>query len=381
MLKIQSRLPDVGTSIFSVMSKLALECDAINLSQGFPDFSIDARIIELVHKNMLLGHNQYAPMPGVLALREIIAQVASNSYGTTIDPESSVTITAGATEALYSSIAAFVSPGDEVIIFDPSYDSYDPAIRLNGGIPVRLNLKFPDFSIDWDEAESKITAKTRMIIVNTPHNPSGSVLSEQDLKSLETLALKHNLIVLSDEVYERLIFDKQKHHSVLSFPGLASHSIAVFSFGKTFHATGWKCGYIIAPPALTHEVRKVHQFNVFSVNTPMQWALCEYMKDSALYINLGTFYQKKRDLFLQLMKGSSFKPLPSRGSYFQLLSYRIISDKPDTVMAKEMTRKNKVASIPISVFYKDKTDNRILRFCFAKKDETLERAAEILRKI
>jgi methionine transaminase len=381
MLKIQSRLPDVGTTIFTVMSKMAQEHNAINLSQGFPDFSIDQKIIELVHEYMLKGFNQYAPMAGLPELRETIASVATKTYGKQISADTDVTIMAGATEALYASIAAFVSTGDEVIVFDPSYDSYDPAIRLNGGIPIHINLVFPSFSVDWDLVAQKINSRTRMIIINTPHNPSGTVLQHDDLARLESIALKHNIIVLSDEVYERLIYDQQTHQSVLRFPGLASQSIAVFSFGKTFHATGWKCGYTIAPAYLSAEIRKTHQFMVFSVNTPVQYALASYMKDQDNYLHLGTFYQKKRDYFLELIKGSSFEPLKTSGSYFQNLSYKRISEKGDVEMAQELTKKFKVASIPVSVFYKDGTDNKILRFCFAKKEETLEKACEILRKI
>lgn len=363
------------------MSKMALEHGAINLSQGFPDFAIDQKIIELVYQYMKDGNNQYAPMPGLPALTQSIANVASKTYHTSIDPEQQVTVTAGATEALFSAIAAFVHPGNEVIVFDPSYDSYGPAIRLNGGIPVHINLKFPDYSIDWDQVSKKVNPKTRMIIVNSPHNPSGTVLSRKDLIELETLAQKHNLIILSDEVYERLVFDDVVHESVLRFPALASQSIAVFSFGKTFHATGWKCGYIIAPEYLTREIRKAHQFIVFSVNTPTQCALAEYLKTEDHYINLGKFYQRKRDFFLERIKGSSFEPLKTSGSYFQNLSYENISLQPDVAMAEELTKKFKVASIPVSVFYKDNTDNHILRFCFAKKDETLAQACEILRKI
>jgi methionine transaminase len=381
MLNIQSRLPDVGTTIFTIMSKMAQEEGAINLSQGFPDFSIDQKIIDLVHQHMLGGNNQYAPMPGVHGLREAIALVAENTYGKKTDAETEVTVTAGATEAIYASIAAFVSAGDEVIVFDPCYDSYDPAIRLNGGIPVHINLSFPDYAIDWSLVKKKISSKTRMIIINSPHNPSGTILSKNDLIELETIALSNNIIVLSDEVYERLVYDEKKHQSVLSLPGLASQSIAVFSFGKTFHATGWKCGYVIAPGYLNTEIRKTHQFMVFSVNTPVQCALADYLQNDSHYLNLGTFYQQKRDLFLRLIKGSSFQALQTSGSYFQNLSYRNISKKPDVVMAEVLTREFKVASIPVSVFYKDKTDNHILRFCFAKKDETLEKAAEILKKI
>lgn len=378
---IRSRLPDIGTSIFAVMSKMALEHGAINLSQGFPDFALDDTIIHLVHRYMMEGNNQYAPMPGVPALRQVIAEVIMNTYGHKADPETGITVTAGATEGIFSCISAFINPGDEVILFDPAYDSYDPAIRLNGGIPVQINLSFPGFSIDWDEVKKKITPRTKMIMVNTPHNPSGAVLQDEDLQELERLALKHNLIVLSDEVYDRLIYDGIPHRSVLTQPGLASQSVAIFSFGKTFHATGWKTGYVVAPENLTREIRKTHQFIVFAVNTPVQMALAEYMKNPDHYRNLGNFYQRKRDFFLEQIKGSSFEPLPCHGSYFQVVSYRNIASTGDVEMAETLTKKFKVAAIPVSVFYQDKTDNRLLRFCFAKKEETLAKAGEILRKI
>lgn len=379
MLTISSRLPDIGTTIFDVMTKMANEHGAINLSQGFPDFDIDPKLIDLVHQSMVKGQNQYATMPGVAALREVLAKIIFQTYHHIVSWENDITITSGATEGIYACISAFISPGDEVILFDPAYDSYDPAIRLNGGIPVQINLTFPDFSIDWDLVHKKITSKTRMIMVNSPHNPSGSILKKNDLEELEKIALKHNLIVLSDEVYERLIYDNFLHHSVLSLPGLASQSLAVFSFGKTFHATGWKTGYVVAPEYLTREVRKTHQFIVYSVNTPIQWGLSAYLKHPENYIHLGKFYQEKRDFFLRVMKGSSFEPLKCHGSYFQLFSYKNISDKSDMAMAEEMTKKLKVAAIPVSVFYKDKSDNHLLRFCFAKKNETLEKAGKILR--
>lgn len=381
MLHIESRLPETGTSIFAVMSKMANESGAINLSQGFPDFTIDEKLITLVHTYMLEGHNQYAPMPGLLSLRDVISRVILKSYHHSSDPETELTITSGATEAIFASIAAFVRPGDEVILFDPSYDSYHPAIILNGGVPVHINLSFPSFTIDWDRVEKMITPRTRMIMVNNPHNPSGAILSEEDISQLGRLSEKYDLIVLSDEVYERLVYDQLSHRSVLTSPGLASRSVAIFSFGKTFHATGWKCGYAIAPALLTKEIRKTHQFMVFSVNTPVQYALAEYMEDPSHFLQLSTFYQQKRDYFLEHIKGSSLKPLPCHGSYFQILSYEDISRKGDLEMAEEMTKKSKVASIPVSVFYKDRTDNRILRFCFAKKEETLFEACEILRKL
>lgn len=376
-----SRLPDVGTTIFTVMSRLAAEHDAINLSQGFPDFPIDSQLIDLVGHAMARDLNQYAPMQGVPELRSQIARLLEKHYGVVADPESEVTITAGATEALYSVMAAFVSPGDEVILFDPAYDSYSPAVRLNGGVSVHISLHYPDFKIDWSEVGRSVTKRTRMIVVNTPHNPLGTVLGASDMQELERIAEHHNLIVLSDEVYDRLVYDNHQHQSVLRFPGLRSRSCACFSFGKTLHATGWKVGYVVAPASLTAEIRKTHQYITFSVNTPVQHALANYLGAGDKLDGIPDFYQHKRDLFLEQIKGSSFEPLPCKGSYFQLLSYRHISQKPDEEMAVDLTRLHKVAAIPISVFYRDKTDARILRFCFAKKDETLARAGEILRKI
>ncbi|MFM7428545.1 MAG: methionine aminotransferase [Flammeovirgaceae bacterium] len=377
-MNIQSRLPEVGTSIFSVMSKLAWEHNAINLSQGFPDFAVSEVLVDLIHKNMKAGHNQYAPMPGVPGLRKVIAEVVEKSYQRTTDFETDVTVTAGGTEAIFATIAALVRAGDEVIVFDPSYDCYDPAIRLNGGIPIHINLKAPDFLIDWQHVRNVITSKTRMIMVNTPHNPSGAILAEADIKELQDIALKNSLLVLSDEVYERIIFDDKNHESILKYPALAKQSIAVFSFGKTFHATGWKVGYTIASPEITTEIRKAHQFITFSVNTPTQFALAAYMTNPDHYLTLGKFYQQKRDFFLEQIKGSSFQPLPCHGSYFQLLSYEGISDLSETEMAVWMTKEKKLAPIPVSVFYKDGTDQKLLRFCFAKGDETLIKAGEIL---
>ena len=359
---------------------MALEHNAINLSQGFPDFEVSKELIELIHQQMKAGHNQYAPMPGVPALRNNITKVIEQTYGHGVDPETEITITAGGTEAIFATITGLVSPGDEVILFDPSYDCYDPAIRLNGGTPVPINLNPPHFAIDWDEVKNKITARTRMIMINTPQNPSGAVLNESDLKILEEIVERHDILVLSDEVYERIIFDEIKHQSVMRYPGLASKSIAIFSFGKTFHATGWKVGYAVAPKEITREIRKAHQFITFSVNTPVQLALAEYMTNPDHYTRLSMFYQEKRDFFLDQIKGSSFEPMICKGSYFQLLSYKGISNKSDIEMAEWLTREHRLASIPVSVFYKDKTDNQLLRFCFAKGEETLMQAGEILNR-
>lgn len=342
---------------------------------------MDKRLTSLVSRSMEEDYNQYAPMAGLPELLQTLAGVVSSSYGYTANAEEEITIMAGGTEALFSSISAFVHPGDEVILFDPSYDSYDPAIRLCGGTPVRMTLKPPSFSIDWDQVERLINPRTRMIMMNTPNNPTGRIFHEDDLRSLERLVLRHGLLVLSDEVYERIIFDGALHQSVLRYEGLRSRSIAAYSFGKTFHATGWKVGYTVAPAALTREIRKTHQFITFSVNTPVQKGLSEYLKVPEHYTAIGEFYRKKRDFFLEQLKGSSFEPIPSQGTYFQLVSYRNLSSLPEMEMAVEMTQKHKVACIPVSVFYEHQANHQLLRFCFAKKEETLARAGEILRKL
>ncbi len=360
---------------------MALEHGAINLSQGFPDFPVSQELIELIYQNMKAGHNQYAPMPGAPALKKSIADVVLKSFNRPTDFENEVIVTAGATEAIFSTISALVSVGDEVIVFDPAYDSYDPTIRLNGGIPLHIKLTPPHFSINWQEVRDKITPRTKMIVINTPHNPTGSIMEEEDMKALEKIALEFGLIVLSDEVYERIIFDKKEHQSILKYPALSAQSVAVFSFGKTFHATGWKVGYTVAPENLTSEIRKAHQFVTFSVNTPIQLALAEYLTNQNNYLHLGSFYQKKRDFFLDQVKGSSFQPIPSYGSYFQLLSYQAVSDLNETAMAEWMTKEKKLAPIPVSAFYHDKADHKLLRFCFAKGEETLEKAGAILRKL
>ncbi|HCZ34445.1 MAG TPA: aminotransferase [Cytophagales bacterium] len=380
-MNLNSRLPDVGTSIFTVMSRMALEHGAINLSQGFPDFPVSEEIVDLIYKYLKAGHNQYAPMPGTPALRQAIAEVVAQTYNRSTDFETEVTITAGGTEALFSTIAAFVQQGDEVIVFDPAYDSYDPSIRLNGGIPKHIALRPPHFAIDWQQIKDTITPRTRLIIVNTPHNPTGSILREADLKQLEAIAQTNNIIVLSDEVYERIIFDGHSHESVLKYPALANHCVAVFSFGKTFHATGWKVGYAVAPPHLTQEIRKAHQFITFSVNTPVQLALAEYLATPDHYLQLGQFYQRKRDYFLNVIKGTSLKPLPCYGSYFQLLSYAGVKTLPEKEMAEWMTKELKLAPIPVSAFYQKGDNQQLLRFCFAKSETTLEKAGQILRKL
>jgi len=363
------------------MSRMALEEGAINLSQGFPDFPVSQELIELIYKNMKAGHNQYAPMPGTPALKKSIADVVASSFSRPTDPDKEVIITSGATEAIYATITALVKEGDEVIVFDPAYDSYDPTVRLNGGKVVHIKLTPPLFAVDWQQVRDNISPRTKMIIINTPHNPTGAVMSASDLTSLEKLALEFGLIVLSDEVYERIIFDGKEHQSVLKYPALRSQSVAAFSFGKTFHATGWKVGYTVAPEYLTNEIRKAHQFITFSVNTPVQLALAEYLTNPDHYLHLGTFYQQKRDFFLDQIKGSSLMPLPSHGSYFQLLSYQGVSRLKEAAMAEWMTKEKKLAPIPVSAFYQDKADHQLLRFCFAKGEETLEKAGAILRKL
>ncbi|UII28592.1 methionine aminotransferase [Fulvivirga maritima] len=382
MSSLVSKLPEVGTTIFSIMSKMAHDNGAINLSQGFPDFPVSPELIELVNYHMQQGHNQYAPMPGAPSLRQRIADLFHNQYQLTINPETEVTVTAGATEALFVAIQAVVQPGDEVIVFDPAYDSYAPAITLSGGKPIHLELNWPDFSINWQQLAETITSKTRLIIINSPHNPSGTVLISEDLKELESLSKKHKqLFVLSDEVYEHITFDGNNHKTVMQYPELAKKSMAVFSFGKTFHATGWKVGYIIAPEYITKEIRKIHQYVTFSVNTATQMALADFLEDESHYNSISNFYQEKRDVFLEGIKKSRFKPLPSKGTYFQLLSYNGISELGDVAMAEWLTKEHKVASIPISVFNQSKTDHKVLRFCFAKNESTLSKATEILCKI
>jgi len=375
---INSKLPNIGTSIFAVMSKMAEEHQAINLSQGFPDFQCSEELIELVNSYMRKGFNQYAPMPGVLALREAIAEKTEFLYGAKYDPETEITVTAGATQALFTAITAFVSEGDEVIIFEPAYDSYVPAIKLNGGQPVYIEMKTPDFSIDWEDVRKAINSRTRMIILNTPHNPTGSVLSEQDFEKLSRLVSGTKIIILSDEVYEHIIFDDLKHHSISKFAKLNDRCLVISSFGKTYHTTGWKLGYCLAPIDLMKEFRKVHQFTVFAVNTPIQWAIAEFLKHRENYMELGKFYQTKRDYFINLLSGSKYKIVPAKGTYFQLLDYSEITDEQDKDFATRITKSFGVASIPISSFYHDSIKHKNLRFCFAKSDKILEQAADKL---
>lgn len=378
---LTSKLPHVGTTIFTVMSKLAQECGAINLSQGFPDFPIDSALIELVDKAMRAGHNQYAPMPGLPALREAIAAKAQRLYGFSYDPETEVTVTAGGTQAIFTALGAVVHPGDEVIIIDPAYDCYAPTVELFGGRPVHVRLG-SDMKFDADAVKAAFTPRTRMLMINTPHNPAGTILRDADMRRIVDLLRGTDILLLSDEVYEHLVFDGEPHASAINYPELRERAFVIFSFGKVFHATGWKMGYAMAPRALMAEFRKVHQFNVFSANTPMQHALAAYMQEPARYEQVSSFYQAKRDRFAAGMRGSRFKLLPCEGSYFQTADYSAISDEGDRAFAERVAREFGVAAIPLSPFYSDPPPGqRLLRFCFAKQDATLDAAIEKLCRI
>jgi len=376
-----SKIPNVQVSIFAKMTALANKHKAINLSQGFPNFKSDPDLVNLVEKAMQSGFNQYAPMPGILELREAIATKLDLLYSSTYNPEAEITITSGATQAIYSIISAFIKPNDEVIIFKPAYDSYEPTVQLNGGVSIVIQLEGPDYKVDWKKVKQKVNSNTKMVIINTPHNPSATIFSESDMLQLQEITKDTNIIVLSDEVYEHLIFDGEKHHSICLFSELKSRSFLVASFGKTFHNTGWKMGYCCAPKELMDEFRKVHQFTVFSVNHPIQKALAEYLEEPKHYLELPQFFQRKRDLFCDLIKGSRFKIIKSKGTYFQLLDYSEISSESDVDFAEKLTIENGLASIPLSVFNENNLDNHILRFCFAKTDDTLKKAAEILNTI
>jgi methionine aminotransferase len=381
MLSIQSKLPNVQTTIFAIMSGLANELGAINLSQGFPNFDCPRPLQDWVTHFMNKGMNQYAPMPGVPILRQRLAEKIGSLYNLDVSWEEEITVAAGATQALFCAISAVVQPGDEVIIIEPAYDSYLPVIELNGGVVRPYELKGPDFKVDWQALAGLITSKTRMIITNNPHNPTGTVFEKEDLEQLEALTRGTEIIVLSDEVYEHLTFDGKKHQSVFLYPELYKRSMVTFSFGKTFHNTGWKSGYCVAPPMLTKEFRKVHQFNVFSVNTPVQYGIAEYLKDPDTYLSLPDFYQQKRDVFQKAMEGSRFRPIHCGGTYFQLFDYSAISNEPDTEFAKRITIEFGVATIPISVFYESKRQDQVIRVCFAKTEDLLLKAASCLKKV
>lgn len=379
---MQSKLPHIGTTIFTVMSKMAQDFGAINLSQGFPDFDCPDRLKELVTKRLYDNKNQYPPMAGVPILRQEIAKKIKFHYGFVADAETEVTVTSGATEALFNVVQATVGPGDEVILFDPAYDSYEPAIRMAGATAVRLSLTLPDYGIDWEALKNAISNKTRLVIINSPHNPCGSVLTQQDLNLLADLIRHKNILVLSDEVYEHMVFDGEAHQSVLSHPELSEKSYAVFSFGKTYHATGWKLAYCVAKPKLTSEFRKIHQFVTFTSTSFLQYAIADFMSECPEHaIDLSGFYQAKRDKFCELISSSRFKFTPSKGTYFQLVDYSEISNKSDVDFANELTQEKGVAAIPLTPFYAAAPETKILRFCFCKDDTTLENAAEILCKL
>lgn len=380
-MEIMSKLPEVGLTIFTKMSKMANDYEAINLAQGFPDFPIAVELIDKVHTYMKAGHNQYAPMTGVPVLRDAIAKKTGRSYGWTPDVDKEITITCGATEALNSTISALINPGDEVIIMDPAYDAYEPIINLQGAEAIGIPLKQPDYSIDWTRVWDAINERTRMILINSPHNPSGAIISAEDLETLEELTRDSNILVLSDEVYEHIVFDGATHQSVLRSEALRERSIVVSSFGKTFHATGWRIGYLVAPEGLMLEIRKVHQYNTFTIHTATQYAIADYLEEPDNYDSIAGMYEQKRNFFEQAMASSRFTPVPSKGTYFQLMKYDAISDEHDVIFTEWMTKEIGVAAIPMSVFYQDRQDNKVLRFCFAKNEDTLTAAAEKLCKI
>ena len=380
-MKFQSKLPDVGTTIFTVMSVLAARHNAVNLGQGFPDYEMPEELAELVTKAMSDGFNQYVHMNGYIPLREAIAEKVERLYRATVNPETQITVTPGGTYAIYTAITAVLRPGDEVIVFEPGYDSYIPNVVINGGIPVLIDLKFPDYRVDWEKVKQKITPRTRLIILNSPHNPTGAVLSKEDMIELQSIVRNTGIFIVSDEVYEHLIFDGIAHESVLKYPELMQRSFVCFSFGKVYHCTGWKLGYCISAPEWMQEFRKVHQFNCFSCHTPSQVALSAYIRQPETYETLPAFMQQKRDVFQTYMKGTRFTPLPSHGSYFQLYLYDRISDEGDKEFAIRITEEFGVASIPVSVFYNRGTDHKVIRFCFAKKESTLAAAAERLAKV
>ncbi len=380
-MQIHSKLPNIGTTIFTVMGGLAKEYNAINLSQGFPDFECETKLKELCNKYVNEGFNQYAPMQGALPLREQIGVLLQNCYGASYNIETEITVTAGATQAIFTSISALVNNGDEVIVFEPAYDCYIPAIEVMGGIVKPIELSYPNFTIDWQVVKNTISDKTKLIIINTPHNPSGTTLNEADMLELQNIISGTNIIVISDEVYEHMVFDGKEHQSVARYKALAQQSIIVSSFGKTIHATGWKIGYVAAPKELMIEFRKVHQFLVFCVNHPFQLALAEFLKDKSVYENLHGFYESKRNYFKKLISGSRFILEPCQGTYFQLVNYKNITNETDSDFAIRLIKEKGLASIPLSGFYSHPKQQQLLRFCFAKKEETLEKAAEIICKL
>jgi len=378
---MQSKLPNIGTSIFTVMSQLAAKHNAINLGQGFPDFPMSAELIECVNKAMQSGGNQYAHTNGVPLLRERLAEKIKYLYDVNINPETNITIVPGGTYSIFCAFSTIIQPGDEVIIFEPAYDSYIPNIVFNGGIVVPIELEFPDYSIPWDKVKVAITPKTKAILVNTPHNPTGRVFTKDDILILQEIVLSNNLYLISDEVYEHLIYDNKQHETVMKYPDLFARTFVCFSFGKTYHCTGWKLGYCIAPENIMKEYRKVHQFNAFGCDTPKQIAIAEYMTNKEAYLSIGAMYQEKRDYLRGLLDNTKFVRLPSSGSYFESYRYDAISDEPDTVFAERLVREFGIAIVPMSAFYQKSTDHKVIRLCFAKVKETLDAAAACLQKV
>ncbi|MER3498604.1 MAG: methionine aminotransferase [Chitinophagaceae bacterium] len=380
-MQIQSKLPNAGTTIFTVMSALAAQHNAVNLGQGFPDFPMNEELIELVNQAMRNGFNQYAPMQGYLPLREAIAEKIEKLYQRKVSADSQITITPGGTYAIYTALTTILHPGDEVIIFEPAYDSYIPSVEVNGGVPVLIDLKFPDYTIDWEKVREKISDKTKAIVINSPHNPTGAVLSENDFQQLRKTVEGRNIFIVSDEVYEHLIFDNIPHQSLLKYPDLLERSFVCFSFGKVYHCTGWKLGYCVSSEPLMAEFRKIHQFNCFTCHTPSQIALSKFLSKEESYLSLAPFLQQKRDDFQSLMQQTRFTALPTYGSYFQCYKYDRISDEDDKGFAMRLTHEYGVATIPVSAFYQSKKDDKVIRFCFAKKNETLKAAVERLAKV
>ncbi len=380
-MQIHSKLPEVGTTIFTVMSSLAVEHNAVNLGQGFPDFMMNEDLIALVNDAMKKGFNQYVHMNGLPLLRERLAEKVEKLYQTKINYDTQITVTPGGTYAIFTALTTVLQPGDEVVVFEPAYDSYIPNIEINGAKPVLISLKYPDYSIPWEEVKVKVNERTRMIMINSPHNPTGAVLNENDIIQLRNIVADTNIIILSDEVYEHLIFDDIQHQSILRYPDLLERSFVCFSFGKTYHCTGWKLGYCISSAEMMKEYRKVHQFNCFTCDTPKQVALAEYIKNKEAYLSLGSFIQRKRDFFRELMKTTPFKLIPSHGSYFECYSYSHFSNEDDKTLAIRLTKEYGIATIPVSAFYKHATDNKVLRFCFAKKEGTLEKAVAKLKHL
>ena len=378
---MQSKLPHIGTSIFTVMSQLAVKHNAINLGQGFPDFPMSETLIDCVTEAMKAGGNQYAHTNGVPVLRERLAEKINALYGTTINAETEITVTPGGTYAIFSAFSTIIQPGDEVIIFEPAYDSYIPNITFNGGVVVPIALTYPNYSIPWDTLKAAITKKTKAILINTPHNPTGMVMTKEDILQLQEIVVSNNLYLISDEVYEHLIYDDKKHESVIKYPELFARSFVCFSFGKTYHCTGWKLGYCVAPENLMKEYRKIHQFNAFSCDTPKQLGIAKHMLDKEAYLSLGNFYQAKRDYLRKLLASTPLKYIPSSGSYFESYSYAAISNETDKEFAEKLVKDYGVAVIPMSAFYHDATDNKVIRLCFAKKEATLEAAAACLQKL